>query len=95
MKRDWTSRIGRYYAAIEEGAGVLCPLLAAMSLIPELATLQGVALLSLWIGFGHTLLHFYDLCPQVRYRPFFKGLFAFGVGVCWPLWFLLQRPIRR
>lgn len=95
MKRDWSKQITRYYAAAEEGAGVLCPLLAVMSVIPELASLQGVALLSLWIGFGHTLLHFYDLCPRVRYRPFFKGLFAFGAGICWPLWFLPQKPIGR
>jgi hypothetical protein len=88
MKAGWGSRAARLYAAIEESAGMLCPLLAVMAIFPELATLRGIALLSLWFGCGHTLLHFYSLCPPLRYRPFFRGLFAFGAGMCWPLWFV-------
>lgn len=95
MKAVLRRRVARYYALVEESAGMFCPLLALMSVVPELASLRGIALLSLWIGCGHTLLHFYDLCPEVRYRPFFKGLFAFGAGVCWPLWFLPRTPIGR
>ncbi len=83
------------YAAVEEAAGMLCPLLAIVSVAPPLATLPGIALVSLWIGFGHAVLHFYDLCPALRYRPVVKGLFAFGAGVCWPLWFLLRPPLGR
>lgn len=95
MKPLWRRRVRIWYAAIEESAGVLCPLLCVMSVVPELASLRGVALLSLWIGCGHTLLHFYSLCPPIRYRPFFRGLFAFGAGMCWPLWFLPRTPIGR
>lgn len=74
---------------------MLCPLLAVMSVVPELVSLRGIALLALWFGCGHTLLFFYGVFPQVRYRPFFKGLVAFGAGVCWPLWFLPRSPVRR
>jgi hypothetical protein len=95
MRPAWRKGVRTYYAAIEECAGVLCPLLAVMSVVPQIASLQGVALVSLWIGCGHTLLHFYGLCPRVRYRPFLRGLFAFGAGVCWPIWFLARRPIGR
>ena len=95
MKVHWGSRVRTCYAAIEEAAGMLCPLLAVISVVPALATLQGIALASLWIGCGHTLLHFYDVYPHLRYRPFFKGLFAFGAGTCWPLWFLLRSPVGR
>lgn len=95
MKRVWGKRLHVLHGAIEEAAGMLCPLLAVMSVMPELATLRGIALLALWFGFGHTLLHFYGLYPHLRFRPFFKGLFAFGAGVCWPLWFLPRSPVGR
>lgn len=95
MKPALRKRLGVYHAAALEAAGMLCPLLALMSLVPELASLQGIALVSLWIGCGHTLLHYYNLCPVLRWNPFFKGLFAFGAGVLWPLWFLPRTPIGR
>lgn len=96
MTPAWRRRVRRGYAALEEAAGMLCPLLYVVSVIPPLATLQGIALLSLWIGCGHTLLHFYDLCPPlVRYRPFIRGLFAFAAGLCWPLWFLRPTSLGR
>jgi len=75
------------YAHVEETAGVLCPLLSILSLIHQAGYVEWSALLFLWLGCGHTVLHFYGLYPQIGYRPFFKGLFAFGVGLCWPLWY--------
>lgn len=95
MKQGWGNRMRGWYAAVEESAGVLCPLLVIMSVIPELATLRGIALVALWFGFGHTLLYFYNLYPHLRFRPFFKGMFAFGAGVCWPVWFLPGSPVGR
>jgi hypothetical protein len=95
MKPAWGNRLKTSYAAIEESAGVLCPLLVIMSVVPELASFRAIALISLWFGCGHTLLHFYDVYPALRFRPFYKGLFAFGAGICWPVWFLPGSPVGR
>lgn len=90
-RRSWI----KAYATLEEGMGMLLPLLAVASLVPELVSYQSVAFMSLWLGAGHTLLFYFGLYPTLRYRPFFKGLFGFGAGVCWPLWFVKDSPQRR
>jgi hypothetical protein len=84
------------YGHIEELAGVICPLLSVVSLLHYAGVLNWSALLFLWLGCGHTVLYFYDLYPPLRYRPFFRGMFAFGVGLCWPLWYAthIDRPRR-
>lgn len=87
MVLEWLTGTKRVYPYVEEFAGVLCPLLSVMSVMHNADLLQWSAFLFLWLGGGHTVLHFYDLYPQLRYRPFFKGLFAFGVGIFWPLWY--------
>jgi len=87
MVLEWLTSTKRVYPYVEEFAGVLCPALSLMSLLHNGDALQWSAFLFLWLGCGHAVLHFYDLYPQLRYRPFFKGLFAFGVGLCWPLWY--------
>ena len=95
MAHEWGRRVRAWYAGVEESTGVLCPLLLVVSLIPELATLRGIALAALWLGFGHTMLHFYDVYPRLSLRPFFKGPFAFGAGVLWPGWFQPGSPVGR
>jgi hypothetical protein len=90
MVLEWLPTWKVAYGHIEETAGLLCPLLSILSLIYQAGYLEWSALLFLWLGCGHTVLYFYDLYPQLRYRPFFKGLFAFGVGLCWPLWYAHQ-----
>lgn len=81
----------RGYALLEEGMGMLLPLLAIASTMPDLVSFQSVALVALWLGCGHTVLFYLNPYPPLRYRPFYRGLFAFGAGVCWPLW-ILSRP---
>lgn len=95
MIMGWANRVRRWYTAVEEAMGMMLPILALASVMPDLVSLRAVALTALWIGCGHTLLYYFGLYPQLRYRPFFKGLFAFGAGVCWPLWFLRDSPARR
>jgi hypothetical protein len=87
MVLEWLPTWKVAYAHVEESAGVLCPLLSILSLIHQAGYLEWSAALFLWLGCGHTVLYFYGLYPELKYRPFFKGLFAFGVGLCWPLWY--------
>lgn len=71
--------------------GILLPLLAIAGAAPQWVSLQSVAVVSLWLGFGHAVLYYLDLYPVLRCRPFQRGLFATGVGFCWPLWVLSRQ----
>ena len=82
----WKNRLA-VYQRIEESAGMLCPLLSIISVMNQFTSLRWSAWLFLWLGCGHAVLHFYNLYPRLSYRPFFQGMFAFGVGLCWPLWY--------
>ncbi len=86
MSLPWSTTGRAIYARVEEFAGLLCPLLSLLSVMYNVGSLRWSALLFLWLGSGHTVLYFYGIYPELRYRPFFKGMFAFGVGLCWPVW---------
>lgn len=89
------SLLRRGYCALEEAMGILLPILTLASIVPDHVTMGAVAVASLWLGIGHTMLFYFGVYPTLRYRPFVKGLFAFGAGVCWPLWFLPHQILRR
>jgi hypothetical protein len=87
---SWTR--GRLlHGGVEEFFGVLCPALSALSLMDDGARLAGAAALFLWLGWGHAMLFAFDLYPELRHRPFLRGLFAFGVGLGWPIWWAARR----
>lgn len=79
-------RLRRHYESIEQFFGVACPLLSVLSVLDYFELIRWTWLLLFWLSCGHWTLYFYDLYPLLRYRPFFKGLFIFGVGLLWPLW---------
>ncbi len=95
MTSRWFDRVARWHDKLEEAMGMVLPALALASLVPDLVSLQSVALAALWMGWGHTLLYYLGLYPKLRCRPVFKGLVAFAAGLAWPLWFLPQPAIRR
>lgn len=74
------------YEAVEHFFGVACPLLGALSVLDHWGLLGWMWLLFLWMSCGHYALYLYDACPVLKYRPFVKGLFVFGVGLLWPVW---------
>jgi len=72
--------------------GVICPSLCAVVLFDQAGLLTWSWLLFLWMSCGHFLLHIYDTYPRLAYHPFATGLFAFGVGVLWPVWLKRRMP---
>lgn len=74
------------YEAVEHFLGVACPLAGALSLLDFWGLLAWTWLLLLWMSCGHYALYWYNACPALKYRPFVRGLFVFGVGILWPLW---------
>lgn len=91
-------RLRKHHDAVEHLFGVACPLLSALSILDYLGLIQWAWLLMLWLSCGHYSLYFYDVYPALKYRPFVKGLFVFGVGVLWPIWCAAhvsrRRPLR-
>lgn len=87
----------QHYDSIEYFFGVLCPLLSVLSLLDHLGAVRWAWALLFWMSAGHFSLYLYNLYPQIRHRPFAKGLFVFGVGMMWPVWCVLQfrkkRPV--
>lgn len=83
------------YESVEYAFGVICPLLGALSVLDNLGLLRWAWLFFLWLSCGHYLLYFYDVYPLLRYRPFAKGLFVFGIGMMWPVWYVLRIHKRR
>lgn len=83
-------QLHRNYEAVEHFFGVACPLLSALSVLDYLGMIRWAWLLLFWLACGHYMLYYYDIFPRIKYRPFVKGLFVFGVGLLWPLWCVLQ-----
>lgn len=83
------------YEGIEQFFGVACPLAGAVSLLDFWELLGWTWLLLLWMSCGHYALYWYDACPVLKYRPFVRGLFVFGVGILWPVWFAARGRDRR
>jgi hypothetical protein len=81
----------RYYESAEYLFGVGCPLLSVLSVLDATGMVHWVWLLFFWMACGHFALYSSDTYPSIRYRPFARGLFAFGVGVAWPVWCTLHR----
>lgn len=86
-------RLGQAYDTVEHVFGVVAPLLGALSLLDFFGLLAWTWLLLLWMSCGHWALYFCDTYPELKHRPFARGMFAFGVGLLWPLW-LAARPAR-
>lgn len=84
-------RFTKYHETTMHVFGVACPSLCALSLFDYAGLMGWVWLLFLWMACGHFLLFLNDVYPRLKYHAFTLGLFAFGVGVLWPLW-LRQRP---
>ncbi len=91
MSPDFGQSVRKGYALLEEVMGTLLPLLVIASAAPGWISLPSVAIASLWLGFGHAALYYLDLYPVLRCRPFYRGVFAIGAGVCWPLWILTRQ----
>jgi hypothetical protein len=89
--RRWETR----YESVEYFLGVACPLLGALSVLDHFGLIRWTWLVLFWMSAGHYALYFYDIFPSIKYRPFFKGMFVFGVGVAWPLWCLVRVPKKR
>lgn len=84
---NWNSpRLRQHYTSVEYCLGVACPLLSAVSFLDQWGLLGWTWLLMLWMSIGHFRLYLYNNYPKLKYRPFFQGLFVFGVGVLWPAW---------
>jgi len=78
--------LAKHYESVEEFFGVACPLLSALSILDHFGLLRWAWLLLFWLSCGHWSVYAYDLYPVLKYRAFVRGLFAFGVGLCWPVW---------
>ena len=79
-------RLRAYHDAVEHFFGVACPVLSGLSLLHYAEMIQWAWLFLLWLSCGHYSLYFYNVFPVIKYRPFVKGLFVFGVGLLWPVW---------
>ena len=88
-------RLRRNYESIEQFFGVACPLLSALSILDYFDLIRWTWLFLLWLSCGHWSLYLNDLYPVLKYRPFVKGLFVFGVGLLWPVWCTLSSRNRR
>ena len=71
---------------MEHVLGVATPLLGALTLLDFFGLLGWTWLLFFWMSCGHWALYFYGTYPHLRHRPFVRGMFAFGVGLLWPVW---------
>jgi hypothetical protein len=89
-------RFRRRYESVEYFCGVAVPLICAFSILDYFGLIRWAWLFLLWLSCGHYSIYFYDLYPlRLKYRPFGKGLFVFGVGVLWPVWCTVQMRKRR
>jgi len=87
-------RLRAPYRSVEHVLGVVCPLLGALSVLDAAGLLAWAWLLFFWMACGHYSLHACGIYPPLKYRAFVKGLFAFGVGLLWPVWCLGYRRVR-
>lgn len=74
--------------------GVVCPSLCMVLLFDYAGVMLWVWTAFLWMSVGHFMLCIYDVYPRLKYNPFFSGLFAFGVGLLWPVWLKWYVPHR-
>ena len=57
----------------------------ALSLVPAPWLPAIAAATFLWLGLGHSLLHYFDRMPVTRAAPVWRGLVALLAGILWPL----------
>lgn len=88
-------RLRKHYESVEQFFGVACPLLSVLSVLDHFGLIRWAWLLLFWLSCGHWTLYLYDLYPTLKYRAFVKGLFVFGVGMLWPIWWALHLRKRR
>ena len=94
MNAAWRRNLAQGYDAVEHVFGVITPLASALSLLDAFGLLGWTWLLLFWLSCGHWVLYFYGAYPIVRHRPFVRGLFAFGVGLLFPVWLLARHRTR-
>jgi hypothetical protein len=74
------------YEAVEHVFGVVTPVLGALTVLDFFQQLAWAWLLFFWMSCGHWALYWQGTYPRLTQRPFVRGLFAFGVGLLWPVW---------
>lgn len=87
-------RVQAAYDGLEHVFGVITPLASVLSLLDAFGLLAWTWLLLFWLSCGHWAIYYFDAYPTLKHRPFVRGLFAFGVGLFWPVWLAARRPVR-
>jgi hypothetical protein len=87
-----TNQFAKYHDAALHTFGVVCPSLCMVLLFEHGGILIWIWMLFLWMACGHFILYLYEVYPRLKYNPFATGLFAFGVGVLWPVWLKRHMP---
>jgi hypothetical protein len=90
--RRMRNRLMRHHDTAMHIFGVVCPALCAVSLLDLAGWLSWTWLLFVWLGCGHFMMYVHDVYPRLKQHAFATGLFAFGVGLLWPLWLLRHVP---
>src|SRR3954469_2871252 len=87
-----TTPLAKHHDAILHILGVACPALCAVSLLDYSGLLSWTWILFAWLSCGHFVLYANDLYTRLKHHPFATCLFAFGVGLLWPVWLVQRLP---